>query len=141
MKDEQQAPALRAEGDNRECGGQFYISSDGKPGGDVGRFEKIIGEELDKLLAEGPTEAEMTRLRTSTVASFVRSLESISGKASLLAESQTYLGSPDGWQAGFARYRAATPKQLQDAGRKRSEEHTSELQSLMRISYAVFGLK
>src|SRR3546814_7920263 len=24
---------------------------------------------------------------------------------------------------------------------KRSEEHTSELQSLMRISYAVFGLK
>src|SRR3546814_20104771 len=28
-----------------------------------------------------------------------------------------------------------------DAGRKRSEEHTSELQSLMRISYAVFCLK
>src|SRR3546814_9961042 len=26
-------------------------------------------------------------------------------------------------------------------GRKRSEEHTSELQSLMRISYAVFCLK
>src|SRR3546814_10100281 len=28
-----------------------------------------------------------------------------------------------------------------DAGRHRSEEHTSELQSLMRISYAVFCLK
>src|SRR3546814_10064523 len=28
-----------------------------------------------------------------------------------------------------------------DAGRGRSEEHTSELQSLMRISYAVFCLK
>src|SRR3546814_8846622 len=28
-----------------------------------------------------------------------------------------------------------------DAGRLRSEEHTSELQSLMRISYAVFCLK
>src|SRR3546814_8075669 len=28
-----------------------------------------------------------------------------------------------------------------DAGRYRSEEHTSELQSLMRISYAVFCLK
>src|SRR3546814_1063605 len=27
------------------------------------------------------------------------------------------------------------------AGRRRSEEHTSELQSLMRISYAVFCLK
>src|SRR3546814_2314307 len=28
-----------------------------------------------------------------------------------------------------------------DGGRARSEEHTSELQSLMRISYAVFSLK
>src|SRR3546814_3817043 len=28
-----------------------------------------------------------------------------------------------------------------DVQRRRSEEHTSELQSLMRISYAVFGLK
>src|SRR3546814_2664772 len=28
-----------------------------------------------------------------------------------------------------------------EAGRPRSEEHTSELQSLMRISYAVFCLK
>src|SRR3546814_7073322 len=28
-----------------------------------------------------------------------------------------------------------------DEGTKRSEEHTSELQSLMRISYAVFCLK
>src|SRR3546814_3458843 len=30
---------------------------------------------------------------------------------------------------------------LQDVIRSRSEEHTSELQSLMRISYAVFCLK
>src|SRR3546814_7731102 len=30
---------------------------------------------------------------------------------------------------------------LIDVGLKRSEEHTSELQSLMRISYAVFCLK
>src|SRR5690606_483820 len=36
---------------------------------------------------------------------------------SLLAESQTYLGSPDGWKAGFERYKSATPKHLQDAAR------------------------
>src|SRR3546814_7524917 len=35
---------------------------------------------------------------------------------------------------------AAQPYRLADAAR-RSEEHTSELQSLMRISYAVFCLK
>src|SRR3546814_5437917 len=36
-----------------------------------------------------------------------------------------------------------SPSQVSDGGRslRRSEEHTSELQSLMRISYAVFCLK
>src|SRR3546814_7101494 len=34
-----------------------------------------------------------------------------------------------------------TWKQRQQGGMDRSEEHTSELQSLMRISYAVFCLK
>src|SRR3546814_4173131 len=34
-----------------------------------------------------------------------------------------------------------TPSAMPGAGWPRSEEHTSELQSLMRISYAVFCLK
>src|SRR3546814_1042743 len=34
-----------------------------------------------------------------------------------------------------------TPFDADAIGRERSEEHTSELQSLMRISYAVFCLK
>src|SRR3546814_3209316 len=41
------------------------------------------------------------------------------------------------------KYRPAYPRQaFEDLGAaRRSEEHTSELQSLMRISYAVFCLK
>src|SRR3546814_8946155 len=35
---------------------------------------------------------------------------------------------------------AIAVRQLEAGGVLRSEEHTSELQSLMRISYAVFGL-
>src|SRR3546814_4018212 len=38
-------------------------------------------------------------------------------------------------------YRAFGEKRFLDRALKRSEEHTSELQSLMRISYAVFCLK
>src|SRR3546814_6247074 len=34
-----------------------------------------------------------------------------------------------------------TAEELVEEGKARSEEHTSELQSLMRISYAVFCLK
>src|SRR3546814_14222006 len=40
-----------------------------------------------------------------------------------------------GWRRGYRRSRDAAPRG------ERSEEHTSELQSLMRISYAVFCLK
>src|SRR3546814_6798941 len=43
-----------------------------------------------------------------------------------------------GWVAH--RYPALI-RRIVDAGHERSEEHTSELQSLMRISYAVFCLK
>src|SRR3546814_6851187 len=43
--------------------------------------------------------------------------------------------------AEWTRARTANATILQDALTPRSEEHTSELQSLMRISYAVFCLK
>src|SRR3546814_12167279 len=46
VKDKQLATSVSAEVDNREIGGQFYLTADVKPGGDVGRVEKIIGEEL-----------------------------------------------------------------------------------------------
>src|SRR3546814_6625024 len=42
-----------------------------------------------------------------------------------------------GWQPGYSRIFFL----FSDEGEPRSEEHTSELQSLMRISYAVFCLK
>src|SRR3546814_9934673 len=44
------------------------------------------------------------------------------------------------WESGFDYWRWV-PRLGADWGFRRSEEHTSELQSLMRISYAVFCLK
>src|SRR3546814_5259077 len=46
----------------------------------------------------------------------------------------------DDWEFAIAPYLLA-PNINGEAGLGRSEEHTSELQSLMRISYAVFCLK
>src|SRR3546814_10765391 len=46
------------------------------------------------------------------------------------------------WKAGGRKHeRRGRAAALQEAAVRRSEEHTSELQSLMRISYAVFCLK
>src|SRR3546814_5143420 len=49
-------------------------------------------------------------------------------------------GSGSGWPTTI-RSKARPKCAAASAGRRRSEEHTSELQSLMRISYAVFCLK
>src|SRR3546814_9697119 len=49
--------------------------------------------------------------------------------------------SPHGECSGFVIPDASPPTIQRAMGTARSEEHTSELQSLMRISYAVFCLK
>src|SRR3546814_8927351 len=46
-----------------------------------------------------------------------------------------------GTRAGFGQAIARHPVHRDQVGQERSEEHTSELQSLMRTSYAVFCLK
>src|SRR3546814_7932533 len=50
-------------------------------------------------------------------------------------------GAPVRRRARFGRAARCAGRIVRDNGRERSEEHTSELQSLMRISYAVFCLK
>src|SRR3546814_7273026 len=47
----------------------------------------------------------------------------------------------DIWAVSFASIRETRAQAIDDLKAFRSEEHTSELQSLMRISYAVFCLK
>ncbi|MES2443947.1 MAG: pitrilysin family protein [Pseudomonadota bacterium] len=114
---EQLATQVGASVDNREIGGQFQIDVMLKPAADIDRVERIVDEELRRLIATGPTPAELGLVRTSTLAGFARSLESIASKAGLLAESQTYLGSADGWKAGVGRLQTATPADTQRVGR------------------------
>src|SRR3546814_10702411 len=58
-----------------------------------------------------------------------------SGGPTIQATSRRHL-LPPSLSARSTSFQSLSPRQGQ-----RSEEHTSELQSLMRISYAVFGLK
>ncbi|XHS76909.1 M16 family metallopeptidase [Burkholderiaceae bacterium UC74_6] len=117
VRDEQLATSVEAGVDNREIGGQFEIVATVKPGGDVDRVEATIDEELNRLITKGPEPAELRRVRTAILADLARSLESIALKASILAESQTFLGNTEGWKASFERIRAATPADVQRAGR------------------------
>ncbi|SEH13017.1 Predicted Zn-dependent peptidase [Sphingopyxis sp. YR583] len=119
--DEQLATEADASVSNREIGGQFSISVTAKPGVDLAKIEKIVDEELKKAIASGPSASEMGKVRTQNIAGLVKGLEAIGGfggKANLLAESETYLGSPDAWKTGWDRFRKATPADLQGAAKR-----------------------
>src|SRR3546814_1360074 len=70
------------------------------------------------------------RILSSVVKFFGRQRCALTGPAGVLSRRWTRIGASVGGALYAAKSRAS-----------RSEEHTSELQSLMRISYAVFCLK
>jgi zinc protease len=82
----------------REIGGQLFIVADAKPGIELSRVENIIDEELQKVLQNGVTPAELERAKTRQFSNFVKGLERIGGfggKSDVLAQNETFSGSAD----------------------------------------------
>jgi zinc protease len=84
-----------------EISGLSYLQASAQPGVTLDRIEAAVREEFARFLKEGPTKAELERVRTQQRAAFVRGIEKVggfTGKAGTLAESQTYGGSPGAWR-------------------------------------------
>lgn len=82
------------------------------PGMDVARAEKLLGEELDKVRAQGVTDAELRKAKNITVANFWRGLETNSQRADLLGTYEVFFGD---WNKLFeapARYEQVTREQI-----------------------------
>ncbi|HEX6058561.1 MAG TPA: pitrilysin family protein [Gemmatimonadaceae bacterium] len=119
--DEQLATDVNAYVYGRELGSQFYIQATVRPGGDLAAVERAIDEELAKLLREGPTAAEVQRVKTQFRANFVRGIERIGGfggKSDILASNLVYRGDPAAYKTTLQRNAAATPAQLRAAAVK-----------------------
>jgi zinc protease len=108
-----------------EIGSQFVVDVMAKPGVDLDAIEALVKEEMKALLKDGPTQAELDRIKTSRYAAAVRGLERVDGfggKSAILAESQVYGGTPDFYkqrlrwaeQAGRGDLREAAERWLTD---------------------------
>ena len=116
--DEQLATSVGAYVNPREIAGLFQIEADARPGVELARVEKAIDEELAKFLAEGPTAAEVERVKTQSMARFVRGVERIGGfggKSDLLATSMVFGGSPDAYKTNLKHLEEATPESLKES--------------------------
>jgi zinc protease len=115
--EEQIATSVTVSAGASEIAGRFTLTVTAKPGIDLNRIDKAIDEEIARLITSGPTASELEKARARNVAGLVRSLEAINTKASMLAQSETYLGSPDAWKRTFELQRTATAQQVAAAGR------------------------
>ena len=119
--DDQIATSTGASLDNREIGSLFNVVVTAKPGVDIATVEKAVNEEMAKLLADGPTQEELDRVKTGYYASFVRGAERIGGfggKSDILARNQIFNGSPDAYKVSLDRVSKATVEDLKAAGRR-----------------------
>ena len=118
---DQTATSIESGVDSNEAGGQFEVVATLKPDTDPAAAEKAIREELQRLLAEGPTAAELERVRTTTYAGMVHGLDKVGGfggKAGLLAANQTFHDDPAHYRTEIGYERDATPADVAAAGKR-----------------------
>jgi len=124
--DERIATDVSAYQSSSELGGTFLITATAVPGGDLGKVERAVSEELARFLQKGPSADEVGRTVTQRIAGFVRAVEKVGGysaggffgKADILARSQVFGGRPDFHRTQLERVRRATPAEVQGAARR-----------------------
>src|SRR5690606_28488302 len=104
----------------KQLGSNFIVIANVRQGVDPAKVEAVIDEEIDRLLAEGPTAEELERARTSFRAGFIRGIERIGGfggKADALAECAVYAGDPGCFRESLRIIDGSSAAEVQAAGR------------------------
>ncbi|MCB0629627.1 MAG: pitrilysin family protein [Saprospiraceae bacterium] len=105
----------------KELASNFIIQANVKPGKTVEEVEAALLEELAKFLKEGPTEAELHRVKEQYFSGVIKGLERIGGfggKSDLLAQFEVYGSSPEYSKEVLQWIADATPKEVQMAAQK-----------------------
>lgn len=100
-----------------EISGLAILQVSINPGKSIDEVEKIVREELAKLVQKGPTRTELERAQSVARASFIRGIEKVGGfggsKSSVLAEYAVYGGDPGGYRQYLNDIAGATREQVQ----------------------------
>jgi zinc protease len=93
----------------------YMIIATARAGKTLGEIERVIQEELDRIMKEPPTRREVDRAVNQFEASFLNRLESVGGFGGKADQLNAYLdmtGNPDYFNEDFARYRAIDPQDV-----------------------------
>ncbi|MGB3150530.1 MAG: insulinase family protein, partial [Maribacter sp.] len=104
-----------------EIASTFITWSNVKPGEDVEKIRVIMEEEIAKLMNEGPTEAELKRVKAAYFSGFIKGLERIGGFggiSDILASNETYFGDASYYKTVLKYVEDATVADLQATAKK-----------------------
>jgi zinc protease len=116
--DQRIATDVSASQNSREIGGFAQLTATAAPGCTLVELERAIFEEIARVAAEGPTDAEIDRGRVQAEAQFVYRLQTVGGfggKSDQLNAYNMFLGDPAFFDRDLERYHAVTRDSLQRA--------------------------
>jgi zinc protease len=106
---------------SRELGGFLLLVATAAPGHSLADIAAVIDTELQHVLDEGPTAAEMERVTAQAEAHFLYRLQTVGGfggKSDQLNAYNVLRGDPSFFKADLERYRSATHDSIQAAARR-----------------------
>jgi len=101
--------------------GKVEVFATARPGHELSELQRVIDEELKRLVAEGPTAREVERARNTFEAQFLTRLERVGGfggKADQLNFYNYFVGTPDYFEKDLDRYRQVTAADVQRVARR-----------------------
>jgi zinc protease len=116
--DERIATDVSAAQNSREVAGFFQVAATAAPGHTLEELERVIGEEIALLAAEGPSEDEIDRGKVQAEAQFMFRLQTVGGfggKGDQLNAYNMFVGDPDFFTRDLGRYQQVTPASLRAA--------------------------
>ena len=116
--DMQVAQQVFASQQSSKLAGRFEIDITPKPGQSLAAIDKVVQEELKKLMDEPITKRELQRVHNSFKASFLNRLSSVLGKSEVLNSYNYMAGNPDYVQQDAARYDRVTRADVQRVAKK-----------------------
>ncbi|WP_394971773.1 M16 family metallopeptidase [uncultured Croceitalea sp.] len=104
-----------------EIASTFVTWTNVKPGQDYKKIEKELLEEINKFIENGPTEAELKRVKAAYFSGFIKGLERIGGfggVSDILASNQTYFGDAGYYKTVLNYAESATIEDLKKTAKK-----------------------
>lgn len=121
--DMQVAQQVFASQQSSKLAGRFEIDITPKPGQSLAAIDKVVQEELQKVMTEPISDRELKRVQNSFKASFLNRLSGVLGKSEILNSYNYMAGNPDYVQQDAARYEAVTKADVQRVARQYLGKH------------------